>query len=154
MQPRKNEKSINYNTQQNSVPGTVNNRDTGIVSGLEDVFGCIYRTTLRYFKNIPHRIQNKYQRYRNEKKRLPKRRSRNRVYYLVGYTTKEKVDRRFYAMRRQLLIRRVLLILIFLSALYIAYKTIQPFQNTSEFQQIIGFDDVKEIAQSAPFALS
>lgn len=119
---------------------------------IQGVAGCIYRSTKRYIKNIPSRVQNKYLRYRNEKSRMPKRTGKNRVYVLVGYTSKANIDRRFRAEKLQNMIRRTLLILILIVSLVITYKMLfDQFGDTEEFKQIIGINGIDDLTGNDPF---
>ncbi len=125
-----------------------------ILSTISEVLGSITRTTVRFVKNIPSRIQNKYMRYRNEKNRLPKRRTKNKVYVLVGYTTKEHVDRKYAAIKVQHLIRRVLMVCILIVLLVIMYNWLNPLGNTTELKQIVGINKIDDLAQEDPFGTS
>jgi len=122
-----------------------------LLSAIAGVFGSIVRTTVRFVKNIPSRIQNKYLRYCNEKNRLPRRRTKSKVYVLVGYTTKEHVDRKYAAIKVQHLIRRVLLICILIVSLVILYNWLNPLGNTNDLKQIVGINKIDDLAQKDPF---
>ena len=121
------------------------------LSWIKGVGDSIFRTTVRFLRNIPSRIRNKYLRYLNEKKRMPKRKTKSKVYVLVGYTNKKYVDRRYAATKVQNLIRKVLLISILLVFLVILYKWLNPLGNTNELKLIIGVDKIDELAQDDPF---
>jgi hypothetical protein len=142
-------------TNKNDDPG--NDPPVGvsrILLTISEVLGSIARTTVRFVKNIPSRIQNKYMRYRNEKNRLPKRRTKNKVYVLVGYTTKEHVDRKYAAIKVQHLIRRVLMVCILIVFLVIMYNWLNPLGNTTELKQIIGINKIDDLALEDPFGSS
>ena len=122
-----------------------------LFSTITGVVGSIVRTTVRFVKNIPSRIQNKYMRYRNEKNRLPRRRTKSKVYVLVGYTTKEHVDRKYAAIKVQHLILRVLLVCILIVFLVIMYNWLNPLGNTTDLKQIVGINKIDDLAQKDPF---
>ena len=125
-----------------------------VIPWIKGIAGSIFRTTKRFVRNIPSRLRNKYLRYRNEKNRLPRRKTKSKVYVLVGYTTKEHVDRRFTGIKVQQMIRKVLLLLILLVFLFIMYKWLNPLGNTNEIKQIVGIDKIDDLAQEDPFAAS
>jgi len=118
---------------------------------IKGVAGSVFRTSERFVRNIPSRLRNKILRYRNEKKRLPRRKTKSKVYVLVGYTTKEHVDRRFTGIKVQHMIRKVLLLCILLVFLLIMYKWLNPLGNTNELKQIVGIDKIDDLAQQDPF---
>ena len=118
---------------------------------IKGVAGSVFRTTERFVRNIPSKLRNKYLRYRNEKKRLPRRKTKSKVYVLVGYTTKEHVDRRFTGIKVQQMIRKVLLLFILFVFLLIVYKWLNPLGNTNEIKQIVGIDKIDDLAQEDPF---
>lgn len=125
--------------------------NTSVSNRISGVFGCIGRTTVRFFKNIVPRSVNKYKRWKNEKNRMPKRTSKSKVYVLIGYTTKEHVDRHFRSMKIQNLIRTALLVLILVTIVVITMKWLDPFGNMDELKQIIGIDKVQDLTQEDPF---
>ena len=141
----------NLNTQNVNSGDEAPVRAFSIFSWIQGVSGSIFRTTVRFVKNIPPRVHNKYLRYRNEKKRMPRRRSKSKVYVLVGYTTKEHVDRRFAAMKVQHLIRKTLIALIVIVFAVILYNWLDPLGNTNEIKQIVGIDKIDDLAQEDPF---
>ena len=124
------------------------------LSWVKGVGGSIFRTTARFLRNIPSRIRNKYLRYLNEKKRMPRRKTKSKVYVLVGYTNKKYVDRRYAATKVQNLIRKVLLISILLVFLVIMYKWLNPLGNTNELKLIVGVDKIDDLTQDDPFGAS
>jgi len=125
-----------------------------VIPWIKGIAGSIFRTTKRFVRNIPSRLRNKYLRYRNEKNRLPRRKTKSKVYVLVGYTTKEHVDRRFIGIKVQQMIRKVLLLLILFVFLFIMYKLLDPLGNTNEIKQIVGIDKIDDLAQEDPFGAS
>lgn len=123
-----------------------------IVSWLYGLFGSIWRTTKRFFKNIIPSTKNHFKRWRNERNRLPKRQTRSKAYLLVGYTTKENIDKRYRAMKIQNIIRVFLLLSIMMLTIFILYKWLNPFGNTDELQQIVGVNEIDELTGEDPFA--
>ena len=146
-----NSDSKNMNTHNADSGEEAPERGSSILMWIQGVVGSIGRTTVRFVKNIPSRIQNKYQRYRNEKKRMPRRKTKSKVYVLVGYTTKEHIDRRFAAVKVQQIIRKVMLGFILLFMVIILNNWLNPLGNTDELKQIIGIDKIDDLAQEDPF---
>jgi|GEM_PF-4602321 len=125
-----------------------------VVVFFSDLGVSILRTTRRAFKNLIPSIRNKYRRWRNERNRLPKRTTRSKAYLLVGYTTKEHIDKRYRAMKTQNIIRVVLLISLLVLTMYILQKWLNPFGNTDELKQIIGIEGIDELTEEDPFSKS
>lgn len=117
-----------------------------------DFLGCSYRATVRLIKGLPSRflafVKRKIKEYRNR----PKRTDISRVYVVVGYTTKKRVDEKFNAERRMMIIRRGLLILIFILVLFIAVDRFTGAINYGELSQIFGIEDFGEVVENDPFA--
>lgn len=123
-----------------------------ILLTIADFFRFIGRTTVTFFKQLPHTIATKYKAKVAEYRRMPKRRSINKVYVLVGYTTKEYVDRKFRKERILLTIRKILVICIVLITLIIAWRWIYPKLDTEEYKQMIGINEMGELTKNDPFA--
>ena len=136
---------------ENSAKSSGAVRKTSVTIRISGVFGCIGRTTVRFFKNIVPRSVNKYRRWRNEKNRMPKRTTKSKVYVLIGYTTKEHVDRHFRSFKIQNLIRTGLLVLILITIVIITMNWLDPFGNMDELKQIIGIDKVQDLTEEDPF---
>ena len=119
---------------------------------LLDFLGCSYRATVRLFKTLPSRIINSVKRKIKEYRNRPKRTDISRVYVVVGYTTKKRVDEKFNAERRMMIIRRGLLILIFLLIIFIAVNRFTEMINYGELSQIFGVDSFGEVVENDPFA--
>ena len=83
---------------------------------------------------------------------MPKRKSIHKVYVLVGYTTKEYVDRKYRKERTLLIIRRILIACIIILSLIMAYRWFVPKLDTNEYKQMIGINKMDELTQSDPFA--
>ena len=117
-----------------------------------DFLGCSYRATVRLIKGLPNRIKNYIKRKIKEYRNRPKRTDISRVYVVVGYTTKKRVDEKFNAERRMMIIRRGLLVLIFLLIIFIAVNRFTEMINYGELSQIFGVDSFDEVVENDPFA--
>ena len=124
----------------------------GVMQSIGGFFSFLGRTTVNYFKGLPDTIRNKVKAKIAERRRMPKRKSIHKVYVLVGYTTKEYVDRKFRKERALLIIRKVLIAAIVLLVLIMTYKWISPKLDYSEYKQMVGIDKFNELTQSDPFA--
>ena len=129
------------------------NNSTSIVNeAVLDFLGCSYRATVRLIKGLPSRfiafVKRKIKEYRNR----PKRTDISRVYVVVGYTTKKRVDEKFNAERRMMIIRRGLLILIFLLVVFITVDRFPGAINYGELSQIFGIDSFDDVVENDPFA--
>ncbi|MBR6880536.1 MAG: hypothetical protein IKN14_05605 [Clostridiales bacterium] len=111
----------------------------------------VFRTTVRYFKNIPHRIKFFVKKKINEYKRKPKRKDINRVYVLVGYTSRKNVDARYNAERYMMILRRGLLILILVLLLFISLNKILPMINSEQYETMFGIGSVDKLTEEDPF---
>lgn len=116
-----------------------------------DFLGCSYRATIRLFKGLPNRFKAYVKRKIKEYRNRPKRTDINRVYVVVGYTTKKRVDEKFNAERRMMIIRRGLLILIFILILFIAVDRVTGLVNYGEMAQIFGIDSWDQVVENDPF---
>ena len=117
-----------------------------------DFLGCSYRATIRLFKGLPNRFKAYVKRKIKEYRNRPKRTDINRVYVVVGYTTKKRVDEKFNAGRRMMIIRRGLLVLIFLLIIFIAVNRFTELINYGELSQIFGVNSFDEVVENDPFA--
>lgn len=115
------------------------------------VLSCIHRTNMRFFMNLPNRIKNFVIRKINEYKNKPKRTEINKVYVLVGYTTKQNVDNRFNNEHLMIVLRRLLLIFIFVLLLIITFNWIKPLIVVDQYKQIFGIESVDDITSNDPF---
>lgn len=123
-----------------------------ILMTIVEFFRFIGRTTVTFFKQLPHTIATKYKAKVAEYRRMPKRRSINKVYVLVGYTTKEYVDRKFRKERILLSVRKILVACIVLLVLIMAWRWIYPKLDTEEYKQMIGINEMGELTKNDPFA--
>ena len=119
---------------------------------LLDVLGCSYRATVRLFRGLPASISNYVKRKVKEYRNRPKRTDISRVYVVVGYTNKKRVDEKFNAERRMMIIRRGLLILIFVLIVFIAVDRVTGYVNYGELSQIFGIDSFDAAVENDPFA--
>lgn len=117
-----------------------------------DFLGCSYRATVRLIKGLPSRVVNFIKRKIKEYRNRPKRTDISRVYVVVGYTTKKRVDEKFNAERRMMILRRGLLILIFILILFIAADRFTGLINYGEMAQIFGIESWDEVVENDPFA--
>jgi Fe2+ transport system protein B len=86
---------------------------------------------------------------RKKKKIRPiRRRNRQRVYRLLGYTTVSKINSRRKSEKRQRLLRQVLLFLIIIFVIILLFHLYNPIRDLAEWYRIIGIKDIKEIAGS------
>jgi uncharacterized membrane protein len=82
---------------------------------------------------------------------MPQRKTRSKVYVLIGYTSKEHVDRRYRAIKVQNVIRKVLVLLIVVLFLLILFKWVDPLRNSEQYKQMMGISDMKELTKVDPF---
>jgi hypothetical protein len=121
-------------------------------NALTDFLGCSYRATVRLIKGLPSRFVNFVKRKIKEYRNRPKRTDISRVYVVVGYTTKKRVDEKFNAERRMMIIRRGLLVLIFVLILLIAVDRLTGAINYGEVSQIFGIEEWGQVVENDPFA--
>ena len=123
-----------------------------VMSKIGGFFAFLGRTTVQYFKNLPNSINNRIKAKIADYRRMPKRKSIHKVYVLVGYTTKEYVDRKYRKERALLITRKVLIAGIVILVLIMTYRWITPKIDYSEYKQMIGINKFDELTQSDPFA--
>ena len=137
------------NQEDKNSTSSVSNGKSSVVL---DFLGCTYRATVRLFKGLPNRFKAYVKRKIKEYRNRPKRTDISRVYVVVGYTTKKRVDEKFNAERRMMIIRRGLLALIFLLVIFIAVDRFTNLINYGELSQIFGVDSWGEVIENDPFA--
>jgi len=118
---------------------------------IKGVASCVFWSSVRYIRNIPSKVKNKFLRWRNLQKRMPKRKTKNKVYVLIGYTSKKNVDRRYRAIKFQHMIRGIILTLIVIAFVFILYKWLDPLRNSEEYKQMIGISNMKDLTKDDPF---
>ena len=127
-------------------------RKSDFMGTLSAFWGSSKRATARLIKNIVPRgigmIKRKYREFKNR----PPRKDISKVYVLVGYTTKKHVDDKFNAERRMIIMRRGLLVLIFVLLMFIALNRVTSSVNYSELSQMFGFDSVSDFIKNDPFS--
>jgi hypothetical protein len=84
----------------------------------------------------------------HRRKRLPpiRRRSRQRVYRLKGYTTVAKINRRRQSERQQRFLRQLLIILIIVLTMILLFNLYNPIKDLGEWYRIIGIKDLSDLA--------
>ena len=128
-------------------------KDEGtLLSAVGGFFKFLGRTTVQFFKDLPNEIRNKVKAKIAEHRRMPKRKSINKVYVLVGYTTKEYVDQKYRKEKTLLIIRRILIACIVIIVLIMTYQWITPKLDTNEYKQMVGINDIDDLTQNDPFA--
>ena len=118
---------------------------TGGNSSVGGFFSFLGRTTVNYFKKLPDSIRNRIKAKIAERRRMPKRKSIHKVYVLVGYTTKEYVDRKYRKERTLLLIRKLLIAGIVILTLIMTYRWISPKIDYNEYKQMVGVNKINEL---------
>ena len=123
-----------------------------LLTAVGGFFKFLGRKTVQFFKDLPNEIRNKVKAKIAEHRRMPKRKSINKVYVLVGYTTKEYVDQKYRKERTLLIIRRILIACIVIIVLIMTYQWITPKLDTNEYKQMVGINDIDDLTQNDPFA--
>lgn len=125
-------------------------RLTAVVGG---AFGSSCRATVRFFKYLPWRIKSyirsKYKEYTNR----PPRKDVNKVYVLVGYTTKESVDAKYNEERQLIIIRRGLMILILIMLIFISVDRLLNITDFDEISHVFGINSIEDITENDPFKI-
>lgn len=135
---------------QNNAEALANNT----FATIGNIQGSIWRATVRFFRNLPMRCVNYAKRYINNYKRRPPRTELNKVYVLVGYTTKSHIDAKFARERFFMLLRKGLLILIFILLLFISINKIIPYINVDSYHTMFGLGSTDEMTENDPFSNS
>ena len=138
----------------NNIDSILFDKLGGFFKGLKGFCASSVRATIRFFKYLPWRIKNFAQRKYREYKNRPPRNSINRVYVLVGYTTKESVNARFDAERRLIIIRRGLMAIILLLILFISIDRIYKAADFGEISHVFGIGSIEEITENDPFEMN
>lgn len=140
--------TINDDSQNNNQPSPWFVRSGRFLQG---VFISIYRTTIQSVKNVPSKLINHYRVKTNERKRLPKRKSPNRIYVLVGYTTRAQIDRKIRKEKYAHTIRNILIVGIIALLILLSYRSVIPLIDSELYKQMIGIDDVEDMTKNDPF---
>ena len=123
----------------------------GFTEDIGIFFQASARATLRYIKNIPSKVRNYFGRKINERRNRPPRKDINKVYVLVGYTTRKHVDDKFNAERHMIILRRGLLIIIFVLLLFIILNRVLNIVKFDDMKQMFGMSGWEEVTASDPF---
>ena len=75
----------------------------------------------------------------------------NKVYVLVGYTTKRSIDARYNAERNLMILRRGLLLIIFVLLMFITINAVIPYVDVDQYSQMFGVGDVDSLTEEDPF---
>jgi hypothetical protein len=124
-----------------------------VVKRIQAIAESMHRTTIQYLKNIPTRIINYFKTKANERKRLPKRTSANRIYFLVGYTTQKHIDHRFRKEKTIHIIRNLLILSIIALLMVLAYRSIIPLIDPDQYTKMLGIENVDEMTEKDPFEM-
>lgn len=130
-----------------------NNSNESIGTKIASFFICIHRANVRYFKNLPTKIKSLILRKINDIQNKPKRTEINKVYTLVGYTTKQNIDNKYNDEHLLITLRKALLVIIFVMILFIGFEWLIPQVNFDQAKQIFGISNVEEMTNNDPFTL-
>lgn len=124
---------------------------SGLAEDISLFVTASYKASLRYIRNIPSKARNYFVRKINERKNRPPRKDINKVYVLVGYTTRKHVDEKFNAERHMIIIRRGLLIIIFVLLLFITLNRVLNIVKFDDMKQMFGISGWGEVVSHDPF---
>jgi ferric-dicitrate binding protein FerR (iron transport regulator) len=104
----------------------------------------------------PSKANTRFLSQKRKTKKIPRirRRSRQRVYRLQGYTTVSKINSRRKSERRQRLLRQLLLILMIILFLILLFYLYNPIRDLAEWYRIIGIRDIAELAGQTEGSIS
>jgi len=126
------------------------NSSTG-TGKLAGIFGSVIRTTVKFCRNFPSRVRNYISRKVSEYKRKPKRDSANKIYVLVGYTTKSHIDAKHNVERFMIILRSGLLAIIFVLLFFIAVNAVIPYIDFDQYSGMFGISSVDDVTKNDPF---
>ena len=81
------------------------------------------------------------------KTRPIRRRSRQKVYRLKGYTTVAKINHKRQSEQQQRILRHILVALISILLLFLLFQLYNPIKDLSEWYRIIGVEDISKLTQ-------
>ena len=81
------------------------------------------------------------------KTRPIRRRSRQKVYRLKGYTTVAKINHKRQSEQQQRFLRHILVVLISILLLFLLFQLYNPIKDLSEWYRIIGVKDISELTR-------
>lgn len=104
----------------------------------------------------PSKANTRFLSQKRKTKKIPRirRRSRQRVYRLQGYTTVSKINSRRKSERRQRLLRQLLLVLMIALFLILLFHLYNPIRDLTEWYRIIGIKDIAELAGQTEASVS
>lgn len=130
---------------------TFNFADNIVIKTLKMIFASMGRATLKFFREIPAKVKSYCVLKINEYKSRPKRTEMNKIYVLVGYTTKQHVENKYRTEHLLITVRRVLLMIILLEMLLISINKIVPLVDFSQYQNILGISSIDDMTNNDPF---
>lgn len=78
-----------------------------------------------------------------------RRRSRQKVYRLKGYTTVAKINHKRQSERQQRFLRQLLVLLISILLLFLLFQLYNPIKDLSEWYRIIGIRDISDLTRES-----
>ena len=78
-----------------------------------------------------------------------RRRSRQKVYRLKGYTTVAKINHKRQSERQQRFLRQLLVLLICILLLFLLFQLYNPIKDLSEWYRIIGIRDISDLTRES-----
>ena len=124
----------------------------GFIDTFKSICGSVFRTTVNAVRNLPSRINEYVRRRISEYRRRPARDFVNKVYVLVGYTTKEHIDSKHNTERSLIILRRGLLAIIFLLIILISINSVLPRINFDQYRDMFGISTVDGVTRNDPFS--
>ncbi|MCR5592730.1 MAG: hypothetical protein K6F79_03115 [Saccharofermentans sp.] len=125
--------------------------DKSFTDKVSGIFASVVRTTVKLFRNFPSYVKNKIQRKIKEYNKKPKREDINKVYVLIGYTTKEHIDSKHNAERNLIILRNGLLMIITLLILFISFNAVLPHIDFAQYGEMFGISSVDDMTRNDPF---
>lgn len=125
--------------------------DNIIIKTLRMIFASMGRATVKFFREIPTKVKSRFVLKINEFKSRPKRTEMNKIYVLVGYTTKQHVENKYRTEHMLITVRRVLLIIILLELFLITINKVVPLVDFSQYQNIFGISSIDDMTNNDPF---
>jgi hypothetical protein len=95
----------------------------------------------------PLRTSSKISTYKLSKAKPIRRRGRQRVYRLKGYTTMAKINRKRQSERQQRLLRHILIVIVVMLVVILMFNLYNPIRNLAEWYRIIGVDKIADLTK-------
>lgn len=128
------------------------NKDSrNVADNVEVLLKSIVHATGLFFVNLPIKMKSRITKYIKDRKNLPKRKSMSRVYVLIGYTSKEKVDRRYRSLKIQRILRFLLILGIIFLCFLLAFRAITPMLNFESYKKMFGIEEFDDLTAVDPF---